>query len=270
MSRDLQEFQYKISLGQNFIFDEDLLNNLVVQTPVGKDDVVLEIGAGRGDLTLALAQKAKQVITVEIDSRLEVVLKDRFSNHSNIHLVMGDIIKTDIRELMKGFTAFHVVANLPYYLTTPILSLLLRSKLPIQSISVMVQKEAAQRVLAKPGTPEYGPLAVMAALRGEPRETVAVPARCFTPPPKVDSVFLVIPVHAELPGNVNDLVLFEKVVETAFLMRRKTLVNNLMRAFSMQRQEAIDCLLAIGLDEKVRGETLTLQQFIDLYHKISQ
>ncbi len=270
MSHPLPEFQYKISLGQNFIFDEVLLNQLVEETPIRGDDIVLEIGAGRGDLTLSLSKKAKQVVTVEIDERLEKVLIDRFVGFENIRLVMGDIMKMDLTELMAGDFDYHVVANLPYYLTTPILSRLFRETKHLKSVNVMVQKEAALRVLAAPGTPEYGPLAVMAALRGTPREAVFVPASCFTPPPKVDSVFMVIPLHENLAVDAKDFPLFEQVVEAAFLMRRKTLVNNLMRAFSLTREAALTCLLAIGLEEKTRGETLNLQQFLSLFQEIKK
>lgn len=265
MSIPLKNFQYKISLGQNFIFDEHLLAALVKQPPLESGDTVLEIGAGRGDLTLMLAKKVRQVITIEIDDRLEKVLQDRFTNLDNIRLVMGDVMKIDLTALMEPCGAFHVVANLPYYLTTPILSLLFRLSLPILSVSVMVQKEAAQRVLAKPGTPEYGPLAVMAALRGTPYETIHVPAACFTPPPKVDSVFLVMPFAENPLLKAGEFAMFERVVDSAFSMRRKTLLNNLMKTFSVSRQQASHCLSALGIDEKARGETLDLNQFIALY-----
>lgn len=268
MNPPIQDFQYKISLGQNFIFDEALLSSLVEQAPLKPGDAVLEIGAGRGDLTLMLAKKAGQVIALEIDERLEKVLLDRFSRLDNIRLVMGDVMKTDLGALMEPYGVFHVVANLPYYLTTPILSMLFRTSLPVLSVSVMVQKEAAQRVLAKPGTPEYGPLAVMAALRGRPYETIQVPAACFTPPPKVDSAFLVIPFIENPLLDAGEIALFERVVDSAFFMRRKTLLNNLMKTFNFTRQQALNCLSNLGIDEKARGETLDLDQFIALYRQI--
>lgn len=270
MSHQAPSFQYKISLGQNFLFDQDLLHRLVDQTGLGEEDLVLEIGAGRGDLTAVLAQRARQVVTIEIDERLKVVLQDRFANHDKVRLVMGDVMQTDLQELMAGLGPFHVVANLPYYLTSPILSLLLHAPLPILSINVMVQEEAAQRVLAQPGTPEYGPLTVLAAYRGMPRATVRVPARMFTPPPKVDSVFLVIPFHDAPKVSLADEALFHRLVTAAFQMRRKTLVNNLVHAFPLDREQAQELLVLSGLNERIRGERLSLAEFAALSNQLHQ
>lgn len=268
MSHLPPEFQYKISLGQNFIFDENLLNRLVEGASLPRDASVLEIGAGRGDLTAALARQAGQVVAVEIDSRLEPVLKARFEGQANVHLVMGDVMELDLQALMAPHGAFHVVANLPYYLTTPILNRLLLSKLPIKSIHVMVQQEASERVLAGPGTAEYGPLAVLAAYRGMPKVAFHVPARCFTPPPKVDSVFLNMPLFDSPPVQVRDEAVFLKTIQAAFAMRRKTLANNLVKAFSLNREQAISLIQAAGLPESVRGERLNLAEFAALSNQI--
>lgn len=266
----MQDFRYKISLGQNFLFDADLLNRLIDQAGLGQQDTVLEVGAGRGDLTEVLAERCGRVTAIEIDSRLEAVLNDRFAHRGNVRIVMGDAMELDLAELMAGQGGFHVVANLPYYLTTPILTLLLRADLPLQGIHVMVQKEAALRVLAQPGTPEYGPLAILAAYRGEPRATINVPARMFTPPPKVDSVFLVIPLHSQAPVQVDDKALLFRVVSAAFAMRRKTLANNLMGAFSLTRQQAMACIQDAGLPEQVRGERLNLEEFARLTQSLGR
>ena len=268
MSEHIPAFQYKISLGQNFLYDQDLLHRLVDQTQVGEEDTVLEIGAGRGDLTQALSQRCKRVIAVEIDERLEPVLKERFASTPNVTIVMGDIIHLDIAELMGESSSFHIVANLPYYLTTPILTMLFHLNLPVKSVNVMVQKEAAQRVMAQPGTSEYGPLAVLAALRGMPKATLLVPARLFTPPPKVDSVFLVIPFFDIPQVLVKEPELFYKVLSAAFQMRRKTLANNLVSAFCMPREDANRLITACGLDERVRGERLGLDDFARLTQEI--
>jgi len=270
MNQQLPSFQYKISLGQNFLFDEELLNRLVDQTGVGPLDTVLEIGAGRGDLTAVLAARCRQVVTIEVDERLEPVLQDRFSQADNIRLVMGDVMRLDLMEVMAGSGPFHVVANLPYYLTSPILSLLLHAPLPIQSVNVMVQEEAAARILARPSTPEYGPLTVLAAYRGMPRATVRVPARMFTPPPKVDSAFLTIPFHKTPPVHLQDEPLFHQLVQAAFQMRRKTLVNNLVPAFALSRQEAVQLVTSAGLSENIRGERLTLADYITLADILSE
>ena len=270
MSHSLPGFQYKLSLGQNFLFDSQLLHRLIDQTGISPEDTVLEIGAGRGDLTLALAKRCRQVITIEVDSRLEPVLSERFSGIENIELVMGDVMALDLPGLMKGYPPFHVAANLPYYLTTPILNLLFRLPLPLLSVNVMVQQEAARRVLAVPGTPEYGPLALLAKYKSLPRETLKVPASVFTPPPKVDSVFLVMPFLPQ-PGLVPDEEEFLfHLVAAAFAMRRKTLANNLMAAFHLNRSEAAGFLLNAGLPGDIRGERLSLKEFIRLASILQQ
>ncbi len=260
----IKGFEPKISLGQNFLTDGRLLRQLVAMTPLTGEDTVLEIGAGQGEFTLALAERCKNVITIETDGRLEMILRERLSGAPGVRLVMGDVMKLDLEELMRGYGAFHVAANLPYYLTTPILNRLLHSDMPIRSISVMVQQEAAQRVMALPGTPAYGPLAVAAAYRSTPRSALRVPAGAFSPPPKVDSVFLVMP-YLDMPAvSVKDERTFRQVVSAAFAMRRKTMLNNLVKAFGFTREQALRCLSDAGLPEDIRGERLTLDQFAAL------
>ncbi len=264
MTGALPRFEYKISLGQNFLFDEELLGRLADECAVGPGDHVLEIGAGRGDLTLALARRAGAVRAVEIDERLIPVLKERFREMPHVSVIHGDIMEMDIRALMGEEQPFHVAANLPYYLTTPILTRLMKSELPVLSISVMVQQEAAERLMARAGSPEYGPLAVLAAYRGTPRAAVRVPARLFTPPPKVDSVFVTLPYHGEGKPRPGDEKLFFRLVYAAFAMRRKTLVNNLVPAFSLSRGQAIGLVKDSGFPETIRGEKLSLEEFIRL------
>lgn len=257
-------FEHRISLGQNFLPDPLLQRHLVSQAPLGSADTVLEIGAGMGDMTLALAEACRQVVTLEIDPRLEPRLLERFEDRANIRLVMGDVMEVDLAAMMREHATFHVAANLPYYLTTPILNLLFRSQLPIRSVSVMVQQEAAQRVLATPGTPEYGPLALLTMYRSEPRAAVNVPAGAFSPPPKVDSVFLVMP-FLEVPRvSVDDESLLFRLFTSAFAMRRKTLENNLMSAFHFTREAARRCLACANLPVNIRGEKLSLEDFARL------
>lgn len=265
---DLLAFEYKISLGQNFIFDPKLLDGLVALAGIQPGDHVLEIGAGRGDLTLALARAGARIITYEIDSRLEPVLQDRLREIPHITLLMEDAMQADLASVM-GEEAFHVVANLPYYLTSPLLTKLLRLNAPVISINVMVQKEAAQRVVARPGTAEYGPLAVWAQYKTEPRCARQVPAGAFTPPPKVDSVFLTMPFRKKPPAAVADEAVFAQVVQAAFALRRKTLVNNLMNGFHLSREAAQLLVETAGLPEKVRGESLNLEQFAALSNLIT-
>lgn len=270
MPKELQAFQYKLSLGQNFIFDQDLLGRLLDKTPIAADDVVLEIGAGRGDLSLALAQRAKQVICIEIDPRLEAVLQTRFEGLANTCLVMGDVMELDLAALMAPYGPYYVVANLPYYLTTPILTMLFHLKQQPLGINVMVQKEAAQRVMAEPGTPAYGPLAVWAAAWGTVKKGMDVPAGMFTPPPKVDSVFLVINRHPQAQVELSSPETFHQLVKAAFSMRRKTLLNNLLATFSLSREQGLACLEASGLPAKVRGEQLDLYAFAVLSEQIAK
>ncbi len=261
-------FAYRLSLGQNFLFDEALQGRLADAAGVGPDDAVLEIGAGRGDLTLALARRCRQVVTLEIDPRLEPVLLDRFSGVPNVSLHLMDAMEADFASLMAAHSPFHIVANLPYYLTTPLLNRFFREALPILGVSVMVQREAAKRVLAVPGTPEYGPLAVLAAYRAAPREAVRVPARMFTPPPKVDGVFLVMPFHRRPPVTVVDEALFFRLLGVSFAMRRKTLANNLAAGFTISRDHALSMLQSCGLPVDVRGERLSLDEFAALSNEI--
>lgn len=265
----LKAFEYKISLGQNFIFDAQLLDSLVAGAGIKPGDRVLEIGAGRGDLTLALHRAGAIITSFEIDQRLEPVLQDRFSNLPGIRLIMQDAMQVDLAGEM-GEGPFLVVANLPYYLTTPLLVKLLHLQAHIQGIHVMVQQEAANRLFAKPGTPEYGPLAVLVQYKTNPRLVKKVPAAAFTPPPKVDSAFVSLPFVSKPPVAVADEKVFFKVVQVAFAQRRKTLVNNLMHGFSFNRAQAQALVQGAGLPPQVRGERLDLVAFAALSNQITE
>lgn len=257
-------FQHKHSLGQNFLTDAGLLEALIDETGVGAQDHILEIGPGGGDMTRLLADRCKTVTAVEIDRDLIPILRVVMDHADNFTLVQGDILRVNLPEIMAEKAPYHVVANIPYYLTTDLLTLLLKGDLPIRSINVMVQKEAAQRVLAQPSTPEYGPLAVRAQYYTAPRLARIVEAACFTPPPKVDSAFLCMPWRQTPAVAVRDEKRFFKIVNAAFALRRKTLCNNLISAFHLQREEAEIWLARAGLSPTVRGEALSLQQFADL------
>ena len=257
-------YQHKHSLGQNFLSDAALLEELIDAAGVGAQDHILEIGPGAGDMTRLLCGRCKTVTAVEIDRDLLPILRVVMEKADNFTLVQGDILRVNIPEIMAGKTPFHVVANIPYYLTTDLLTLLLRGELPIRSVNVMVQKEAAQRVLAAPSTPEYGPLAVRAQYYTQPRLARIVEAACFTPPPKVDSAFLCMPWRDTTAVAVRDEKRFFRIVHAAFALRRKTLCNNLISAFRIDRAEAAAWLARAGLPENVRGEALTLEEFAAL------
>ena len=257
-------FQHKHSLGQNFLTDPLLLEELIDETGVGENDHILEVGPGAGDMTRLLSARCKSVTAVEIDRDLIPILRVVMERAQNFTLVEGNILQVNLPMLMADKAPFQVVANIPYYLTTELLTLLLRGNLPLGGIHVMVQKEAAQRVLAAPSTPEYGPLAIRAQYYTQPRLARIVEATCFTPPPQVDSAFLCMPWRKATAVQVQDEKLFFKIVNAAFAMRRKTLCNNLISAFRISRREAVDWLVRAGLPENIRGEALSLQQFADL------
>lgn len=257
-------FRHKHSLGQNFLTDAALLESLIDEAGVGAEDHILEIGPGGGDMTRLLSSRCKTVTAVEIDRDLIPILRVVMDRAENFTLVEGDILRVSLPEIMQGKTPFHVVANIPYYLTTELMNLLLGSDLPIRSINVMVQKEAAQRVLARPSTPEYGPLAIRAQYYTSPRLARVVEAACFTPPPKVDSAFLCMPWRDAPAVSVRDEKRFFRIVNAAFALRRKTLCNNLIPAFRISREEAEAWLSRANLPSTIRGEALTLQQFADL------
>ena len=255
------EFHHKRSLGQNFLTDDTLFEQLVDLSGVGKDDAVLEIGAGAGGMTKALSARCRQVIAIEVDETLLPILRVALEKCKNVHLVHGDVLRLNLPELTAALGPFHIVANIPYYLTTELMTLLLSGDMPIQSISLMAQKEAAQRMVAKPGEEGYGMLAVRAQYFYDPQIMLDVPACMFTPPPKVDSAFVVMPRRECPPVQVQDENLFFRVAAAAFAMRRKTMENNLIASFRVSREEAKAWLSQCGIPDGARGETLSLQDF---------
>lgn len=258
------EFHHKHSLGQNFLTDAQLLGALVDETGVGSQDAVLEVGPGAGDMTRILAARCKHVTSVELDRDLLPILRVALEKYDNFELVQGDILRVNLPEIMAAYTQWHVVANIPYYLTTELLNLLLSGRLPLRSVNVMIQKEAAQRLLAQPSTPEYGPLSIRAQYYTAPRIARIVEAACFTPPPKVDSAFVCMPWREQPAVQVQDEARFFRIVNAAFALRRKTLCNNLTSAFQLNREQAQAWIARAGLPENIRGEALSMQQFADL------
>ena len=261
------EFHHKHSLGQNFIEDETLLEQLAELSLVEPEDCILEIGPGLGALTKPLAARCKQIVTLEIDKTLLPILRVTLEKYPNAQVVCGDVIKIDLRQLVAeafGECSLRVAANLPYYITTDVLNKLLFELPQAKSIAVMIQKEVGDKLLSQPGDDGYGPLAITCQYLCQVRRALDVPAACFTPPPKVDSSFMVLERRVEPLCSVCDEQLFFKLVKSAFVMRRKTLVNNLMAAFSLPREKAIACIEQAGLSAQVRAEALTIQQFAAL------
>ena len=258
------EFHHKRSLGQNFLTDDALFEQLVDLSGVGKEDAVLEIGPGAGGMTKALSARCRQVVAIEVDETLLPILRVALERCGNVRLVHGDVLRLNLPELTAPLGPFHIVANIPYYLTTELMTLLLTSDMPIQSISLMVQKEAAQRMVARPGEEGYGMLAVRAQYFYAPQIMLDVPACMFTPPPKVDSAFVVMPRRERPPVEVQDEALFFRVAAAAFAMRRKTMENNLIASFRVSREEAKQWLSLCDIPDGARGETLSLHDFAAL------
>ena len=254
----------KKSLGQNYLTDEALLEALCADAGVERDDCVLEIGPGMGALTRPLAQAARRVVAVEIDGTLIEYLQGVFAGRENVKIVHEDILHVDVARLIaEEFSpdaSVRVAANLPYYITSDILKLLLGQRLPIRSIAVMVQKEVGEKMRAQVGEEGWGPLAILCQYRAHVREARRIPAACFTPRPKVDSSFMRLDLREEPPVHPRNEALFFQVVRAAFAMRRKTLVNNLQGAFSLTREQAASIVEGAGLDARVRGEALTMQE----------
>ena len=261
------EFHHKHSLGQNFIEDENLLEQLADLSLVTKEDCVLEIGPGFGALTKPLASRCRKIISLEIDKTLLPILRVALEHYDNAQVICGDVMKTDLAELVRehfGDQPLRVAANLPYYITTDVLTKLLFELPAAQSIAVMIQKEVGDKLLSQPGEEGYGPLAITCQYLCEVNRAADVPAECFTPPPKVDSSFMVLLRRKEPLFPVEDEALFFKLLKGAFLMRRKTLVNNLMSSFSLDRELASSVVEKAGLSPQVRAEALSIAQFAQL------
>ena len=254
---------YKHDLGQHFLYDEALLRSLVAATGVTKDDCVLEIGPGAGTLTKCLCEAAGKVISVEVDHDVIPFLRLHTEGCDNLTIVEGDVRKLDLAEVCAPLgEGFYVIANIPYNITTPIFELLWESGLPIRQISVMIQKEVADKLMAQPSTSAYGILSVKCQLWCEPSLVEIVPAECFTPPPKVDSAFVRLDMRSEPPSPVKDEKLLMRMVKAGFGMRRKTLTNALKGTVDAEKLRA--ALEQLGMPPSVRGEALSVTEWIAL------
>lgn len=256
-------FKNTHSLGQNFLLSESLIGLLLDDAQVATDDNVLEIGPGAGVMTRLLAQRCKRVLAVEVDQSLEPILADVLEGCDNARVAFADILKTDLRELTLeafGDEPWRVVANLPYYITADVLLRLTSAEHPPESVSIMVQKEAAERVMSRPGTKQWCALAAELQYYGEARVLTDVPPEAFDPPPHVMSCFIRIDRWLDPPVKPRDDKLFRRLIHAAFAMRRKTLANNLKASFGLTQDQAREVLLAVGVDERVRGEALTLEE----------
>lgn len=268
---DKHGFRTSHSLGQNFLLDDSFLTSLLDAAGVGEEDHVLEIGPGAGVMTALLAQRVKGVLAVEIDEKLRPVLGDVLAPHENVEVEFCDFLKADVDALTQrafGDAPYRVVANLPYYITADILlKLVACDRLP-SDIAIMVQKEAAERLMSEPGSKNWCALAATIRYFGDCEVLEEVPPQCFNPPPHVDSYFVQIHMHEKrmLVGEEERKLL--KLIKWCFHMRRKTLVNNLKACAGMKQVDAVAALEAVGLNAQVRGEALTLEEMVMLSKQI--
>lgn len=256
------DFGFSKGLGQNFLLDPQVLDKIADAADI--DDGVLEVGPGFGVLTKRLCETGKKVVSVEIDKRLIPVLDYTLAEFDNVKIIEKDILKTDVKALIdEEFDGkrISVAANLPYYITTPIITKLIEEKLPIKNIVVMVQKEVAERIAAKPGKKDYGAISVLCQYYTNPRLVTIVPKGSFYPAPKVDSAVLCMEVQDKPNVEVQDEKLFFKVVKAAFAQRRKTLLNCLSSGFSCSKDALTEILTGIEIEPTVRGEKLGLLEF---------
>ncbi|MYL51600.1 16S rRNA (adenine(1518)-N(6)/adenine(1519)-N(6))-dimethyltransferase RsmA [Halobacillus litoralis] len=263
-------FSFKKSLGQNFLIDVNILKNIIAEAGIDRSASAIEIGPGIGALTEQLAQHADRVVAFEIDQRLLPILEETLGNYDNVEVINQDILKADVaRVIADHFTPgqqVRVVANLPYYITTPILMKLLMDRLPIDSITVMIQKEVADRMAAEPNTKSYGSLSIAVQYYTEASVVLNVPKTVFMPQPNVDSSVLHLEMREKPPVDVEDEEFFFDVVKATFGQRRKTLMNNLARHFKgeMDKEELRSRLEKVNIDPSRRGESLSMQEFADL------
>ncbi len=256
-------FRFKKNYGQNFLIDDHVIGKIIRAAGITKESRVLEIGPGIGTLTQQLSDAAGEVTAVEIDGNLLPILEETLAGRENVRVIHGDILKCDIRELM-GNESFLVVANLPYYITTPIIMQLLEKGIPAESITVMVQKEVADRMAAGPGTKDYGALSLAVQYHAEPYLAANVPPNCFMPRPNVGSAVVRLDRRKEKKVHVADEELLFRLIRAAFGQRRKTLVNALSHGAELPKDMIREVLMENGLSENVRGETLSLEQFAAL------
>ena len=268
-------FVFQKRFGQNFLIDTRVLDRIIEASEITKDDFVLEIGPGIGTMTQYLADAAREVTAVEIDDALIPILQDTLKEWDNVSVIHGDILKTDIRKIADEKNQgrpIKVVANLPYYITTPIIMGLFESHVPVDSITVMVQKEVADRMQTGPGSKDYGALSLAVQYYAKPEIVANVPPNCFMPRPKVGSAVIRLTRHEEVPVQVDDEKLMFSIIRASFNQRRKTLANGLSNApqVHLSKEEIQQCIAELGEPLTIRGEALTLEQFATLSNIIGK
>ena len=267
-------FSFQKKFGQNFLIDTHVLDKIIQSANITEDDMVLEIGPGIGTMTQYLAQAAGKVIAVEIDKNLIPILEDTLSGYDNVRVINEDVLKLDLKKLAdeeNNGKPVKVVANLPYYITTPIIMGLFENEVPVESITIMVQKEVADRMQTGPGNKDYGALSLAVQYYADPYIVANVPPNCFMPRPKVGSAVIRLTCHQEKPVQVQDEKLMFNIIRASFNQRRKTLENGLKNAATLDftKEEVEAAIDALGKGASVRGETLTLEEFARLSDLLS-
>ncbi|MBQ7884601.1 MAG: ribosomal RNA small subunit methyltransferase A [Clostridia bacterium] len=256
-------FKFNKKFGQNFIFDKNLLKAIIEDSNITKDDDVLEIGPGAGTLTKVIANSAKKVVSYEIDSNLKPILEQNLQGVQNSKVIFSDALKTSISEIESNFEGeYKIVANLPYYITTPLIFKFVQETTRVKTMSIMVQKEVGERLIAKAGDSDYGSISVVLDFYANVKILRNVPRRMFVPAPNVDSCV----VQIEFVKNKHECnaKLFEKIVKSAFANRRKTLANNLSIDFCVNKQTIYEMLKELNINEQARGDSLTTKQFVEI------
>ena len=267
------KFVFQKKFGQNFLIDEHVLGKIIRSAEITEDDFVVEIGPGIGTLTQYLAASAREVAAIEIDDALIPILEDTLSAYDNVTVIHEDVLKVDLCKLAEeknGGKPIKVVANLPYYITTPIIMGLFENHVPVESITIMVQKEVADRMKTGPGSKDYGALSLAVQYYAKPELVANVPPNCFMPRPRVGSAVIRLTRHAEAPVQAEDEKLMFQLIRASFNQRRKTLVNGLGNApeLHIPKEMTTEVLDEMGLSASVRGEALTLEQFAELSNRI--
>ena len=263
------EFAFQKKFGQNFLIDQGIVEKIVREAGVTKDDFVLEIGPGIGTMTQILCENAREVAAVEIDRKLIPILNDTLSEYDNVMIINDDILKVDINKLAEdknGGRPIKVVANLPYYITTPIIMGLFESHVPLDSITIMVQKEVADRMQTGPGSKDYGALSLAVQFYAKPEIVVNVPPECFMPRPNVGSAVIRLKMHETRPVDVKDEKLMFRIIRASFNQRRKTLANGLNNSpeIGYTKEQIAAAIEELGRGASIRGEALTLEEFARL------
>lgn len=267
-------FVFRKKFGQNFLVDNHVLEKIVRAADITKDDFVLEIGPGIGTLTQYLCENAREVLAVEIDKMLIPILDETLMDYKNVTVLNDDILKVDIPSLVKEYNnnrPIKVVANLPYYITTPIIMDLFERNIPLGSITIMIQKEVAERIQAGPGTKSYGALSLAVQYYAKPYLAANVPSNCFMPRPKVGSAVINLTPHESAPFHVENERLLFSMIRASFNQRRKTLVNGIYNyeGLSFSKDDVLEALAAMDIPADIRGEALTLEQFIGITNHLS-